>query len=108
MKTNERASKYLAETALAKGSRAEPNDPGEALMPAQSSMRVYRGVYYFPSYETARAYAASVGAPTDRIIWYTRGWAIQWRISGPYVGPNDSRSAHIAGETEHLIKQSAQ
>ncbi len=50
-------------------------------------MATYKGVYYFPTYATARDYAESHGHPIDRIIPYTRGWAIQIRVSGPYVGP---------------------
>lgn len=50
--------------------------------------RIRKGVYYFPTYEAARAYAQNRGYPTDRIIPYTIGWAIQLRVSGPYVGPD--------------------
>jgi hypothetical protein len=51
-------------------------------------MKTYKDIYYFPSYPAARDYAKSHGFPTDRINSFGRGWAIQWRISGPYVGPN--------------------
>lgn len=51
--------------------------------------RAVRGVYYFETYPLARAYAQRVGAPTDRIIAYELGWAIQLHKSGPYVGPYD-------------------
>jgi hypothetical protein len=50
-------------------------------------MRIHRGVYYFPSFEAARAYAREHGHPTDRIIHYGLGWAVQLYVSGPYVGP---------------------
>ena len=46
----------------------------------------HKGIFYFPSYESAREFADSQGHPTDRIIAYERGWAIQLRKSGPYVG----------------------
>jgi hypothetical protein len=49
-------------------------------------MTTHKGIYYFERYETARAYALRGGFPTNRIIYYTRGWAIQLRVSGPYVG----------------------
>lgn len=47
----------------------------------------HKGVYYWPSFEAARDYAVERSLPTDRIISYQLGWAIQLRISGPYVGP---------------------
>lgn len=50
-------------------------------------MKTHKGIFYFPSFEAARAWSAARGFHTDRIINYTRGWAIQLRISGPYVGP---------------------
>lgn len=46
-----------------------------------------KGIYYFASYEAARDYARKRDYPTDRIIRYGLGWAIQLRVSGPYVGP---------------------
>ena len=51
-------------------------------------MKTYKDIFYFPTFDTARQYANRFGYPTDRIIAYTRGWAIQLRVSGPYVGPN--------------------
>lgn len=48
--------------------------------------KLHNGVRYFPTYTAAREYAQTFGFPTDRIIYYGRGWAIQLRISGPYVG----------------------
>lgn len=51
-------------------------------------MVAYRGVYYFPTRADAFAYAVAQGAPTDRIIEYGRGFAIQLRASGPYLGPS--------------------
>ena len=48
---------------------------------------VSKGIYYFNSYELARDYETLFGYPTIRIINYDLGWAIQLRISGPYVGP---------------------
>ena len=51
-------------------------------------MKVYKGDYYFPTFQDARKYAQDNNYQTDRIINYGRGWAIQLYISGPYVGPN--------------------
>jgi hypothetical protein len=51
-------------------------------------MKTYKGDYYFPTYQAARAYALAHRYPTDRIISYGRGWAIQLYVSGPYVGPD--------------------
>ena len=50
-------------------------------------MKLHKGDFYFPSYSIAREYAVENGHPTDRIIEYQIGWAIQLRVSGPYVGP---------------------
>lgn len=50
-----------------------------------TTYRIHKGIYYFSSYENARAFAEAGGYPTDRIISYGLGWAIQLRVSGPYV-----------------------
>jgi hypothetical protein len=52
-------------------------------------MKMKCDVYYFNTYEAARSYALEFGWPTDRIISYEPGWAIQIRKSGPYVGPGE-------------------
>ena len=49
-------------------------------------MTTWKGIYYFPTFSAARAYAVGHNHPTDRIIAYKLGWAIQLRVSGPYVG----------------------
>ncbi len=51
--------------------------------------KTYHGVYYFPTYYAARNFACRFAFPTNRIIEYGRGWAIQLRESGPYVGPQE-------------------
>jgi hypothetical protein len=51
--------------------------------------KTHEGIYYFQSFQTARNYAVKHQYPTDRIIPYELGWAIQLRISGPYVGYDD-------------------
>ena len=57
--------------------------------------QTFRNVYYFPSFGEALAYATQNNWPSDRIIHYTRGWAIQLKVSGPYVGPTSE------GERRH-------
>lgn len=54
---------------------------------AADSMKLARGIYYFDSYSSARAYANEHDLPTDRIISYGLGWAIQFGKSGSYAGP---------------------
>lgn len=60
--------------------------------------KLYKGIYYWPTMAAAHAWAQSVGVKlsASRNEWphavsYTRGWAIQIRCSGPYVG-----KAHVA------------
>ena len=53
----------------------------------RTGKRTRKGVDYFPSFESARSYAQANHFPTDRIISYEVGWAIQLYVSGPYVGP---------------------
>jgi hypothetical protein len=50
-------------------------------------MHTHNGVFYFESSDAARAYAQENSLPTDRIVEYLLGFAIQLRISGPYAGP---------------------
>jgi len=51
-------------------------------------MKIKSGVYYFPSKEKALAWADINYWPTDRIIEYGLGFAIQVVVSGPYAGPD--------------------
>lgn len=48
--------------------------------------KLHKGHWYWPDYETARGFAVAHDLPTARIISYTKGWAIQMRESGPYIG----------------------
>lgn len=50
--------------------------------------RTRKGTYYFSTFQEARAFAQERRLPTDRIIPYELGWAIQREISGPYFGPS--------------------
>mgnify|MGYP003644419451 FL=1 len=49
-------------------------------------MRVkdYKGVAYFKSYEDAKGHMEKY-AKIGRLVSYIRGWAVQTRISGPYL-----------------------
>lgn len=61
-------------------------------------IRVRKNIYYFPDYKAAVAHATRDGWPTDRIISYDLGWAIQLGASGNYVGPSsvaDRRHAEL-------------
>ena len=50
---------------------------------------VHRGHYYFPSFESAHAWAKTNNWPTEFIREYGRGWAIQSGKSGNYAGPGE-------------------
>lgn len=54
------------------------------------SMRktTHKGTYYFANHAGAQLFAQKHGYPTDRIIQYERGWAIQGGVSGDYAGPH--------------------
>lgn len=56
-----------------------------------------RGIWYWPTFEEARDYATEHNHPTNRIIPYKLGWAIQLYVSGPYVGPCN----HNEGEVDY-------
>ena len=59
-------------------------------------MRTHKDIYYFERHCDAAKYAIDNNWPTDRIINYGLGWAIQIRVSGPYVGPtNEKRWQHL-------------
>jgi hypothetical protein len=59
-------------------------ETGEAMIKGLATH--WKGIYYFQTYQDAKNYALQDGYPTDRIIKYEIGYAIQLRISGPYVG----------------------
>jgi hypothetical protein len=52
-------------------------------------IKTHNNIYYFPTYKDAKEYAITNRHPTDRIIAYELGYAIQLRVSGPYVGSDD-------------------
>ncbi len=48
-------------------------------------MKMRKGVAYFGTYREARDVATKeIKGHAWRIVRYTLGWAIQYRISGPY------------------------
>lgn len=59
-----------------------------------TDVKTHRGIYYFPTWLAATLYAQSINAPTDRILSFQRGWAIQWHRMGPYVGPENLTHEH--------------
>jgi hypothetical protein len=50
-----------------------------------------RGVYYWPAYAEAEAWARGNGWPVDYIRGHTLGWAVQAHVGGPYAGPEAGR-----------------
>jgi hypothetical protein len=48
-------------------------------------MTTHKGIRYFPTYQEAEAFAQAAGVIGYRLVSYIRGWAIQIRISGPYL-----------------------
>ena len=69
--------------------------------------RTHKGVFYFASRKDAQRHAETHGWPTDRIIEYGRGHAIQLRVSGPYVGPADVMAAEAAAQEAYLARRRA-
>jgi hypothetical protein len=55
--------------------------------------KVYRGDYYWKSFSDARAWR-DANMPGGRIVNYSRGWAVQLHVSGPYAGPDFNAAAH--------------
>jgi hypothetical protein len=100
---NRTASEGPPETAVASPERTPVSDtPPAASVPAPP--KVHKGVYYFDSFESARKYATDNSLPSDRIKNYGRGWAIQQRVSGPYVGPQTAATAAPVESTGKLAK----
>lgn len=56
---------------------------------AREQIKTRKGIYYFPTFQTAREWAQENGWPTDRIIAYQVGWAVQSGESGNYAGPGE-------------------
>jgi len=57
----------------------------------------YKGVFYFAEYKAAHSWAVNNQWPTDRIIPYELGYAVQACESGRYAGPNEP--PYMPGET---------
>lgn len=79
------AKEYLG-AKIGKGWRGERLRHRFAALKRGGKYKAHKGIYYFPSYQEAKKYAIEHNHPSNRIIEYERGWAIQKRISGPYVG----------------------
>jgi hypothetical protein len=50
-------------------------------------MKLSKGIWYWKTREDAEFWAESSGYPMDRILEYSKGFAIQLYRNGPYVGP---------------------
>lgn len=64
--------------------------------------KTHKRVFYFSTFEEAREFARKHGFPTNRILAYTRGWAIQLKAGGDYVGPhliNNPFAINASGRT---------
>ena len=68
----------------------------------------YKGTYYFDDYNDAKKYAIANKFPTNRIIDYERGWAIQLKVSGGYVGPDTGKTGAVCPRCKKktFVKQS--
>jgi hypothetical protein len=64
----------------------------------KNSVRVYQGVAYFPTFDSARDFGAATcqGFPAWRVVGYERGHAVQVRPGGDYLGPNGRPSMENA------------
>ena len=71
---------------------------GDVELPPKT--KISKGTYYFPTQKTARAWAEKSGWPTDRIIEYEKGYAVQSGKSGNYAGP-DTTPKQFKGTTKH-------
>ena len=65
-------------------------------MVVNNEMKTVRGTTYFPTFQDARNFASEHTLPTDRIIEYGKGWAIQLRVSGPYFNAKNHLSVQSA------------
>lgn len=54
----------------------------------KSGVHVRKGVYYFPSRDSAVKWAKRNGWPIDRVIEYDFGWSVQYGCSSNYAGPD--------------------
>ncbi len=55
-------------------------------------VKISKGIYYFPTYQLAREYMQEHNTGL-RIVEYGLGYAIQLKISGPYIGTASSEVA---------------
>lgn len=59
----------------------------------KEAFKTYKGVHYFKDEAAAKKWAGEHGWPTDRIVGYERGFAIQAGASGNYAGPGEKPKA---------------
>ena len=52
--------------------------------------RIVKGTAYFETFSEARSIAAKVGG---RVVEYERGFAVQYRVSGPYYPENEETTS---------------
>ena len=62
-------------------------------------MRTCKGIYYWPEFPDTRAVSASI--PGSRVVGYEVGYAVQLRLSGPYVGRPEIGSERAQREGEY-------
>ena len=68
--------------------------------PEAPDAKVFKDNYYFKTKKAAKAWADSNNWPTDRIISYERGWAVQAGKSGNYAGPGIEPEPYAPAEVE--------
>lgn len=88
LQARESASAPVAREVWMRPIRAPDLDTAETIVYREGNVDGHvnhAGTSYWPTYEAARQWARLNSYPTDRIIHYARGWAIQLRVSGPYI-----------------------
>ena len=89
---------YVGRTGKTIGEKKEAVEKKKPTEPVVS-----KGVYYFKDRNEAKRWAEKNGWPTDRIISYDKGWAVQSGKSGNYAGPGE-KSKGWEGTTKHPEK----
>lgn len=64
-------------------------------------VRYRKGIAYFPTFEEARE--VSKGYEGSRVVHYELGWAVQYRVSGPYFPEVDDY--HVVNGEQHPIER---
>ncbi|NQT91424.1 MAG: hypothetical protein HQ559_01590 [Lentisphaerae bacterium] len=66
-------------------------------MPARIKLITRKGTYYWSEEKLAKEWAEQNGWPTDRIIPYGYGYAVQCGPSGNYAGPDTVPTPYKGG-----------